>query len=1184
MGKQILRAFSGLLLGLLVLSLFALFPGRAKAANPATINFQGKVVNSDGTNVTNGTYSFIFRIYNTSSPTMTTTCTSTATCLWQETQGSVSVTNGIFQVELGSVCALTSASCNNTAGGPINYSSTSSLYLTLQFNGDTSGSNGGYMSPLMHITSVPFAFQADNSATLGGLAAGNFVQLAQGLQTDSSTTNASIAINKTGGTANVVTLQRGGTSVFVLDTNGALSLTPNGNNVGTVVRQTSGTATSGNIFDIQGANGTSHFIQVAETAANAGSISITSLGSNAVTIDSGSGTVVFGSTTTTVQKAGGAFTVDVSNGASNSTLTISNSGGAGNITLNLDAGGSYAVGGTAGTTVSACSGGQFLTGTLSGGIVTSGSCGTPTAYSTVQDEGVALTQRSAINFTGAGVTCADNAGSTRTDCTIPGGSGGTFATTYSTTSQPSNTITYSNSGGGALIIQNASTPLTTLFTIQNNAATFNYLTVTLASSIPHLQVFGASSTAYADIYYDAGASTAHFSASTGTTQIGTGSGAVNITAGTGSAVAITGDANSTFTTTTGLVRLDGPSGVELGTASTRNGDLKFINLTNTNIIDITVPSGASAPGAAYTLTLPSSVGSPNQCLQSGGTAGVLTFAACGSSSGTALSINGGAVGSTGNFVNTTATGTSTGVTYTNTTGTLSTAIGNASTSVAGAVTTGSQSFAGDKIFQSTTNSSTAFQIQNSVASPVLLVDTTSTDATGSQLNYIAYSGFESGNPPTGWTATNPTGGTTTLTQNSNKQHTFNGLFSASVAVGANTGGGGGMHTSTFTSAPPGSTNYIVSFYAKITSGTIASNAFTVTTTGGAGSCSPAAGITINPSGFQRLYCQLNAGAGSITDFKISDNVTTAHTLYIDAVQMQPTSYNGVTLTTPSAYQFGEIQLRGVITNPLIVANNGDSTSAFQIQKSSGAAVITADTLNGQVLLGNASSLTGLLTFNNSSGANTVGITSGNVSTSYTITLPTAVAATNNYCLVSTTGGVTSWAACGASATTRLISLVPEFPGAVMTPDGGSNSGTMTSDFCGNDGAGSFVDLNTGVCNTSGDFHNYYSWTSNGANDYDIFVRWRVPSDFSSFSTVQFNSKKSATGDDVKLTIFTNTGAGCGTGTSMTNTAAAWQTTTYTISGCAPSPGDMLIFDIHMAVAANGNTCQMGEIPITYNRS
>jgi len=39
-------------------------------------------------------------------------------------------------------------------------------------------------------------------------------------------------------------------------------------------------------------------------------------------------------------------------------------------------------------------------------------------YATIQNEGAALTQRSILNLTGAGVDCADNAGSTRTDCTV----------------------------------------------------------------------------------------------------------------------------------------------------------------------------------------------------------------------------------------------------------------------------------------------------------------------------------------------------------------------------------------------------------------------------------------------------------------------------------------------------------------------------------------------------------------------------------------------------------------------------------------------------------------------------------------------------------------------------------------------------------------------------------------------
>ncbi len=50
-----------------------------------------------------------------------------------------------------------------------------------------------------------------------------------------------------------------------------------------------------------------------------------------------------------------------------------------------------------------------------------GSCSSISAYSTIEDEGTALTQRTALNFTGAGVSCVDNAGLSQTDCTIAGG-------------------------------------------------------------------------------------------------------------------------------------------------------------------------------------------------------------------------------------------------------------------------------------------------------------------------------------------------------------------------------------------------------------------------------------------------------------------------------------------------------------------------------------------------------------------------------------------------------------------------------------------------------------------------------------------------------------------------------------------------------------------------------------------
>lgn len=49
----------------------------------------------------------------------------------------------------------------------------------------------------------------------------------------------------------------------------------------------------------------------------------------------------------------------------------------------------------------------------------------------IADEGSTLTRRSVLNFTGAGVSCADNSGAARTDCTIGGGGGGIAGSTGS---------------------------------------------------------------------------------------------------------------------------------------------------------------------------------------------------------------------------------------------------------------------------------------------------------------------------------------------------------------------------------------------------------------------------------------------------------------------------------------------------------------------------------------------------------------------------------------------------------------------------------------------------------------------------------------------------------------------------------------------------------------------------------
>jgi hypothetical protein len=86
--------------------------------------------------------------------------------------------------------------------------------------------------------------------------------------------------------------------------------------------------------------------------------------------------------------------------------------------------GRYRRGNDEGVDSATCPAGQTFSGlTVSGGIITfAGSCtsiGGAGGYTTIQDEGTSLPQRSTLNFTGAGVTCSDDG--TKTNCNIPGG-------------------------------------------------------------------------------------------------------------------------------------------------------------------------------------------------------------------------------------------------------------------------------------------------------------------------------------------------------------------------------------------------------------------------------------------------------------------------------------------------------------------------------------------------------------------------------------------------------------------------------------------------------------------------------------------------------------------------------------------------------------------------------------------
>ncbi len=142
---QGIRKLSLILISGLILS-GGFFVFQQKMAQAATginkeINFQGKVVNTDGTNVANANYNFVFSIYSQQAPG--------GSVIWTENK-SLTVTDGIFQTNLGDVTSLPASVDFNT----------DNIYLGINFN------SNGEMVPRVKFTAAPYAM---NAAKVGGL-------------------------------------------------------------------------------------------------------------------------------------------------------------------------------------------------------------------------------------------------------------------------------------------------------------------------------------------------------------------------------------------------------------------------------------------------------------------------------------------------------------------------------------------------------------------------------------------------------------------------------------------------------------------------------------------------------------------------------------------------------------------------------------------------------------------------------------------------------------------------------------------------------------------------------------------------------------------------------------------------------------------------------------------------------
>lgn len=129
------------ILGLVALSIL-LFAASVSAGVPQMINYQGVLTDPDGC-AEDGDYTMIFRIYDTSAD---------GNLLWEEVHDAVTVTQGNFNVLLGSI---------NPSADPIPYSLflNDSLWLAVKVEEDPE------MEPRQRIASVGYAFRSEFADT-----------------------------------------------------------------------------------------------------------------------------------------------------------------------------------------------------------------------------------------------------------------------------------------------------------------------------------------------------------------------------------------------------------------------------------------------------------------------------------------------------------------------------------------------------------------------------------------------------------------------------------------------------------------------------------------------------------------------------------------------------------------------------------------------------------------------------------------------------------------------------------------------------------------------------------------------------------------------------------------------------------------------------------------------------------
>lgn len=1013
-----------------VCSISAPTPVKASAGILKQVNFQGRLLNSSGATVPDGTYNIEFKVYQDGDGLSAgdTTGTPAGSLKWTEdhlnaNSTAVTLKNGYFSVQLGSV---------NPFGTSVDWNQ-DTLWLSVNVAGTgatctpfASCTPDGEMLPMKRLSASPYAI---NSGQLGGLTSSQFVQLAQGVQTDTSTNN-SIYINKTN-TGNFLDLQASGTDVFTLTNSGDLTFGNNANH--TISVTTAGAGVAGKSLTLTGG------------AAGTGASAL--VGGNLV-LQGGAGGGTNGN--------GGNVTIDA--GAPNG------SGVSGTISLGTVNASTITIGntsGASGVTIQSGTGGIALTGvtTVSNNFIVSNAGNVAfqrgTDYSTTgTSNNVSFGSGTVIRLTGA---------SAQTITGIAGGTDGRILTLVNAASQ-SATISNLNAGSSAAnqINTGSGSDVTlpansAMYLVYDGAASVWRIvgssgnSVQLQGSTPGIQQTGNFNIS------GTGIASAFDSVASGTLSLGTANASVinmGVTTATGGIAlrqsgiteTITGSATAptdiikTSTNSTGAFQVQNSAsgrvlGVDttnnqvlLGQSSTLNGTLVFKNSTNTN--SITVASGAT--NASYTLTLPSAAPSTGLCIEtSSGSATQLVFASCSNnntnitevqewdanntnvvtispfavgdevvlttqiptSAVTVSSVSGGGITNWTKAVANTGNGTVNRVEMW--VGTVST-LGSSTITVTYSAAPGAVEVAATEFTAAGVNASTSWGIESTASQ---LNSTSSTTVTfpnmipinGAEL-YVGYGQVQ--NPPA--ISGSTSGFSYIVTSTQHNVITYNPSTAANTA-----------YQPTATQTSTGQSNTVAAVLTAFVTSTAINNA-----------------TSIQKANF---YVQA-ATAGSVAGVLQAASSGTADI------------WN---LRNSSAVNVASVGYNGIAT----FKNSTDSTGGFLVQNSSGNNILSVNTSGNSVVLGTASTLGGALAFSNASNSNTITLNApSTVAASYTLTLPSNTP-TAGLCLGTSPSNANQliFASCATQVSAASISFVSQWSTSGTSVTTLSDSPTSTGD-------------------------------------------------------------------------------------------------------------------------------------------